>query len=219
MKAAIILVLISYVSHTAPAYQNPDQAKADELNLKVIQLYKNGKFKDALPLARQVVELRTANPDANKINVVEAHYNLASVYEGLNSLSEALRSFQNALDINQSARPDHLSNAQILDRIGHLYELLQDYSSAVIFRARALDFRENILGKKHPDTVRSLLNTAVLYLLLGEEKKSDTLLSKFEQTKDVLARSEYENTILQMACRIRGMNHSREADRLEEIIG
>ena len=76
---------------------------------------------------------------------------------------------ERALAIREAAfGPDHLLVADALHRLGGLSIALHDDAQAKVLLERAQRIRETIYGTEHPDTIRTLVNLAILYQETGD---------------------------------------------------
>src|SRR6266404_1235025 len=203
------------------AIQNPQGVQADEMSARVIKLYREGNFNDALPLAKKVLDLRTSSLDPGNPAVVEAIYNLGAIYQALYDLQNALRQFTRALENNRTARPDDISNARLLDRIGRIYYLQRDSHKAVEPYRQALALREKNLGQDHVDVIQSVLNLALVCEGSGNHEEAEKLLQRFLQTKHLLserAQAQCEQEMLEIACALRSTGNTQGANNLETML-
>src|SRR6185437_15677443 len=78
---------------TAPASLTPEQsqllAKATSLNSKVVALYRQGKFADALPLAQEALEIRKTVLGVEHPDYAQSLHNVAAQYAGLHQYAKA----------------------------------------------------------------------------------------------------------------------------------
>src|SRR5439155_10991610 len=80
-------------------------ANAMELNAQVVKLYSEQQYKEALPLARQVVDIRQRWLLPNDTLLGSAFSNLAELYLALKKNTDAEKIFQEALAVYES-HPD-----------------------------------------------------------------------------------------------------------------
>ncbi|WP_442770013.1 tetratricopeptide repeat protein, partial [Zoogloea ramigera] len=79
----------------------PMTARADvgELNRQVVQLYQQGKYGGAIPLAQQAVAEAEANFGPDDARTATSLNNLAGLYESMGRYDEALPLYRRALAI------------------------------------------------------------------------------------------------------------------------
>jgi CHAT domain-containing protein/tetratricopeptide (TPR) repeat protein len=167
------------------------QARLDEakrLNKKVLHLYDQGKFGDAIPLAKQVLAIRNEilgekHPDyANSLNY------LALLYDEMGDYARAEPLYRQALEIRKDVLgKTHPAYANSLNNLALLYSGMGDYARAEPLLRQALEIRKDVLGEKHPDYALSLNNLAGLYRKTGDYTRAEPLYRQaLEIRKDVL---------------------------------
>src|ERR1051326_9171893 len=120
--SATIVVVIAFLSPpsvVAQAVKKPAErqltaeqhkriVEADKLNAQMIQLYQQGKSRDALPLARQALAIREQTLGASHPGITGSLNNLAVVYDDLGKYAQSLPLYERALAIREKALgPDH----------------------------------------------------------------------------------------------------------------
>jgi tetratricopeptide (TPR) repeat protein len=145
----------------------------DELNAQVDSLYGQGKFAEAVPVAKQLVEFAEKSFGADAPNVASSLNKLAVIYEEVGNLSDAEPLYQRSLRIRERVGLDNPDIAASLNNLGALYADQGKYAEAQPLYERALAIREKALDANNPDLATSLNNLGVLYDLEGRE--SDAL--------------------------------------------
>src|SRR5947207_2049220 len=121
MKAfAILLLAIAIISGAGgqlPTNERDQQlTKANELTAQVVQLYSTGKYKDALPLAQTVVDIRERLLSRDDGALGSAYSDLAEVNFQLKKDADAERLFEKALAVYEAQRPlNNIVVATMLD--------------------------------------------------------------------------------------------------------
>ena len=85
-----------------------------------------------------------------------------------------------------------------MDTLANLYESQGRYGEAETLFKEALQFRENILGKKHPDTITSLNNLAKLYITQGRYGEAELLFKESLQLRENVLEKKHPDTITSM---------------------
>jgi len=154
-------------------------AEAERLNRQVIQLYRQGKYAEAIPLAERVLqisetELGPSHPDtATNLN------NLAGLYQAQGRYAEAEPLYQRALKIRETELgPSHPDTATSLNNLAGLYQAQGRYAEAEPLYQRALKISETELGPSHPNTATSLNNLAGLYQAQGQTNLAVSYLQR-----------------------------------------
>jgi tetratricopeptide (TPR) repeat protein len=140
--AALLTCFVVFVPHAALA-QGPDEASA--LNQKVIQLYNQGRFSEALPPAQRALGMRekALGPDHREVAV--SLNSLAELYRAQGRYADAEPLYKRALAIWEKAHgPDHPEVATGLNNLALLYQAQGRYADAEPLYKRALAIWEKI---------------------------------------------------------------------------
>src|SRR5438876_10378828 len=109
LLAGILACLLAGTSHTQANPQsqqdNPDVAKAIELAVQVAQLYQQGKYTEALPLAKGCLEIREKLFTPKDEQLRTALKNLAEVDMALNRYGEARTLFDRLIKVYEVVNP------------------------------------------------------------------------------------------------------------------
>ncbi|GET38927.1 peptidase-like protein [Microseira wollei NIES-4236] len=148
---------------------------AEQLFLQVNRLYRSGQFKEATPLAEQLVALRRRQVGNAHPKVVQNLGNLAILYASQGRYDEAEQLLEEALAIDRRLGRENLSNSASFSNLALLYESLGRYSEAEKLHKEALDVRRSQFGEEHPRVAQSLGNLANSYLLQGRYNEAEPL--------------------------------------------
>jgi tetratricopeptide (TPR) repeat protein len=174
--AGLTLLLATLLSTTHSAAQ---ESRWTALNSQVSELYKQGKYADALPLAGEALKVAEAAFDPDDGRLVTAVYELATVYQVLGRYAEAEPLFQRALRIQEkSLGPDHHDVGVDLNNLANLYEDEAKYAEAEPLYQRALRIYEKTLGPEHPDVAIVLNGLAGLYDDMGKYTEAEPLFQR-----------------------------------------
>ena len=137
-----------------------DDPKA--LNKQVMELHRQGKYGEALPLAKQYVEAIGAR-HGKTIRYVSALNNFAQLLLATNQLAEAEPLMRRALAIDEkNAGPHHPDVAISLTSLAHLLYKTNRLSEAEPLLRRALAIDEKSFGTDDPKVAMRLNNLAQL---------------------------------------------------------
>ena len=126
--APAILVLLFW-SASQPLAQS---SATDELNKRVIELYRAGKFAEAIPLAQQALAIDEKALGPDHPDVATGLNNLAELYRNQGRYVEAETLLKRALAIYEKALgPDHPDVAQSLNNLARLYYDQGRYADAL----------------------------------------------------------------------------------------
>jgi len=167
-QSYFILLKANEISEIEYEKITTDLKKADNLSELASQLYQQGRYQEAIPLAHEALQIREKQLGPDHPNFAISLNNLAELYRSLGSYSEAKPLYQQALKIIEKALgPAHPDVAISLNNLALLYKSLGSYSDAEPLYQRALKINEKVLGPDHPYVAQSLNNLAVLYYSMG----------------------------------------------------
>jgi tetratricopeptide (TPR) repeat protein len=153
--------------------------EAANLNSTVVKLFGEGKFDEALPLAKRVLEIRGRLLGADDERVASAMINIAEIYDAKKKFGDAQTSFERALAIYEKRfGPNDLRVANVLDRLGPVYFNRSLDPEAERALRRAVSIKEQILGAEDAKLANSLDNLGQFYRLRGDAKKAEPLFDR-----------------------------------------
>jgi CHAT domain-containing protein/Tfp pilus assembly protein PilF len=151
-------------------------AEAEKLTQQVIQLYQQGKYNEAIPLAEQALAIRKKVLGDNHPDTATSLNNLAELYRVQGRYSEAEPLYKQALAIiKQQLGDNHPSTATSLNNLAFLYQSQGRYSEAEPLYKQALAISKQQLGDNHPLTVAILNSLAALYYSQGRYSEAEPL--------------------------------------------
>jgi CHAT domain-containing protein len=151
-------------------------AEAERLNQQVIQLYQQGKYNEAIPLAQQALAIIKQQLGDNHPLTAQSLNNLALLYYSQGRYSEAEPLYKEALAISKQQLGDnHPDTAISLNNLAELYRVQGRYSEAEPLYKQALTIIKQQLGDNHPATAISLNNLAGLYKSQGRYSEAEPL--------------------------------------------
>ena len=117
--------------------QSPEEAA--RLNEKVAQFYSQGRYQEAIPVARRLLAINEKALGPDHPNVATSLNDLAVLYDSLGDYARAEPLFKRSLAIYEKALgPDHPDVATNLNNLGMLYDSLGDYPRAEPLYKRSL---------------------------------------------------------------------------------
>ena len=151
-------------------------AQAKRLNQQAMELYQQGKYNEAIPLAEKALAIFEKVLGENHLDVATSLNNLALLYQFQGRYSESEPLYQQALAIYKAQLGDnHPSTATSINNLALLYQSQGRYSEAEPFYKEALAIWKKQLGDNHPDTAQSLNNLAELYRSQGRYSEAEPL--------------------------------------------
>jgi tetratricopeptide (TPR) repeat protein len=146
--AVLLVGFLLTVPHAAFA-QALDESAA--LTQQVIQLYAQGRFSEAMPLAQRALAIREKALGPNDPDVGVLLNNLASLYQAQGRYTDAEPLFKRSLAILEKALgPDHPELANCLKNLAQLYKDQGRYADAEPLFKRSLKIRKKRLVRIIP---------------------------------------------------------------------
>ncbi|MGO9088936.1 MAG: tetratricopeptide repeat protein [Candidatus Sulfotelmatobacter sp.] len=168
------LSLIVYVS--AASAQQGTAAEADQLAKQIDDLYQQGKYADAVPLAQRLIEIRKRTVGEDHPDYAAALNWLAQIYNAQGQYDDAEPLYKRALAIREKTLgPEHPDVGATLNALGELYYGQGKYAEAESLYKQALVIRRKALGPDHADVAESLNDLAVLYDKQGKYGEAEPL--------------------------------------------
>jgi CHAT domain-containing protein/Tfp pilus assembly protein PilF len=169
---------------------------------RVVELYRQGKLGEALPLARRSVALCHQLLGDGHQDTAEALNNLGGLLQSQGNYAEARRCYEQALAVVQRVfGTDHPNTAKDLNNLGRLLHDLGDYTAARPYLEQALAVFRRVLGEGDPNTALALNNLGGL----------------LQDQGDYAAARTYFERALTLLRRVRGEGHPETARALHNL--
>jgi TonB family protein len=199
--------------------QGAELQEAKQLNSTIIKLYNEGRYDEALPLAKRALQIREKilGPDnqlivGDLINLAELHIAKEKYGSGQELLERVVKIYEAALG------PDNPKISDILDRLA-LTNFARGYSEKTEkLYLRALSIREKSYGEESAEAGKSLARLAEYYLLKGLYKKAEDVYKRLLPIREKKAGPNNEaliETLERYACLLRKAKRQDEASQLE----
>jgi tetratricopeptide (TPR) repeat protein len=154
-------------------------ARWNELNAQAFQLYKQGKYTEAIPVELEALRVAEATFGTEHVTVAASAYLLAVLYDKQGLYPEAEPFYKRAIAVyEKSLGPDHPTVATALSDLAKLYKEQGRYTEAEPLYKRTLDIREKTLGSDHPQVASALNNLAALYDDQGRYTEAESLCKR-----------------------------------------
>lgn len=201
--------------------QTAELKEASALSESVIKLYNEGKYDEALPLAKRALEIGKNVSGPNSDSVGAASLNLAYIYMAKEKYGDAESFFNDALAIfEKSLGPDNLKISSILNRLALLQYFKGNTHKAENLYERSLAIKEKILGAENPVTIDAISELAEFYQYNGEYSKADPMYQRLVALKEKIAEQEhpeeFADALQRYACLMRKTKRGDEATQLED---
>jgi len=172
----IVGILLAMAGSLSADAQNGSVHEAEQLSAQVVQLYQEGRYQDAIPLAQQALGILEKELGLEHPDTATALNNLAELYYTTGAYAKAEPFYQRVLAIREKGLgPEHPDTATALNNLATTYQGTGAYSKAEPLFQRTLAIREKALGPEHPATAESLNNLAQLYDAIGAYAKAEPL--------------------------------------------
>jgi len=169
----------------AKATKTPEQIEADTLNAQVIQLFKEKKYKEALPLAKRCVELREKSSSVENELTAVALNNLASVFSELDKHGEAAAVRGRLLKVQEKLYgPTSVKLSDNLTKLGWERALGSDNKEAEEAFKRNLQIRETAYGADHNELLAPLYDLAMFTQRIGKYGPSISYFDRMIAVKE-----------------------------------
>ena len=182
----------------SPAQQDP-LAEATALNQQVLELYRQGKYTEALGAARRALELREKALGPNNVVVASSLFQLAGVYLAMGDYAPIGPLVLRALKIREEFfGADSLSFAKALNNVAVFYQKMGQVRQAEELLERALKIVESGKGTDGADVALALGALAAVYQDEGKyEQAEEKYLQALELWKKTLG-EQHQNVALSL---------------------
>jgi tetratricopeptide (TPR) repeat protein len=155
------------------------EARWNEVNAQALQLYKQGKYAEATPVAQEGLRVAEATFGEAHVTVAASAYLLANLYYEQRRYAEAEPLYKRSLAIYEKVDgPDHPTVAHILNNFAFMYSKQSRYAEAEPLYKRSLAIYEKALGPDHVDTALELNNLGMLYKDEGRYAAAEPLYQR-----------------------------------------
>jgi tetratricopeptide (TPR) repeat protein len=180
LTATVVLV------GTLPAMGEPQSVDDPAaLRRQVSGLHGQGKYDEAVPLARRYVVVARQKHGEEHAEFATAIACLANVYRALDRMAEAEPLYQRALAIREKAlAADHPLVAASLNSLAELYRAQGRHVEAEPLYKRSLAVDEKMLGPDHPAVAQAVYNLARLYREQGRTAEAEQLMKRALAIRD-----------------------------------
>lgn len=176
----LLSIPVKGIAQQQPAtYTTEQQAglkEADRLNEQVLNLYQEGKYTTALPLAERALAIREKILGKLHPDVATSLNNLGLLYDAQGNYQQAELLYLRSLAIIEKLLgKEHRNVATSLNNLATLYQAQGKYSQAEPLLQRSLGILEKILGNEHRDVATILNSLALMYDAQGKYLQAEPL--------------------------------------------
>jgi tetratricopeptide (TPR) repeat protein len=193
------LLLIALVALREPVVaanlSRADQAKLSSLQQKIEELYRAGKYGEAIPVAQNALKLVETTIGSERPETAVACDKLGELYRKNGEYAKAKPLCERGLEIREKVLgPEHPGTATSLNNLALLYDEMGNYAKAEPLYQRALKVREKVLGPEAPNTAESLNNLALVYYDMGNYAKAEPLYQRALNIREKTLGPEHPDT-------------------------
>ena len=164
---------------SSPGSERPEElslAEASQLTQQALELYQQGKYSEAIPLAKRALEIRQEVLGEEHLDVASSLNNLAFIYFRQGRYAKAEPLYLQALALRKKLLDqDHHDVAGSFNNLALLYKSQGRYAEAEPLYRQALALLKKLFGQDHPHVARSLNNLATLYESQGRYSEAEPL--------------------------------------------
>ncbi|MFH0887723.1 MAG: tetratricopeptide repeat-containing protein kinase family protein [Planctomycetota bacterium] len=169
------------------------------LFLSTITLYNQGKYREAIPIAKIILKETEGKRGKDHPDTAVSLNNLAALYYANGDNASAKPLFKKALVITEKALgTDHPYTAVSLNNLAALYYANGNNASAKPLFKKALVITEKALGTDHPDTAVSLNNLAMLYQDKRDYTLAEPLLKRALEIREKTLGADHPDTAVSL---------------------
>jgi CHAT domain-containing protein/tetratricopeptide (TPR) repeat protein len=195
LRVLALLLSAVLIAGALPAWTQNADNDLSALNARVVQLYRQGKYAEALGVAEGAVraaELRHG-PDHPELGTLRN--SLGALYRALGRHEEAEAEFKRGLEIAEKVfGPDHPNVGAALTNLAGLYEDLGRYAEAEPLFKRDIAISGKALGPGHVAVGGGLNNLAALYQRQGRYEEAEPLYRRALGIFEAVLGSEHADT-------------------------
>jgi len=186
---AMSLVLLLLLLATPLAAQ---EARWKELNGHAVQLYRQGKYSEAISAAEEAVKIAEDTFGPEHPNTLISLNNLGTLYKLQGRYADAEPLFKRILASKEKALgPESIEVAAAMNNLGIVYYEQGRYAQAEPLYQQALAIKQKALGPESADVALSESNLAELYRAEGRNAEAEPLLKQALATRQKLLGPEH----------------------------
>ncbi|AKG24363.1 tetratricopeptide repeat family protein [Calothrix sp. 336/3] len=159
--------------------QLAELAEVERLYKQGIPLYQQGRYSEAIPLAKKALAIREKVLGREHPDVAATLNHVAELYRLMGNYDQAEPLYVRSLTIREKVfGREHPDVATTLNNLGLLYQAQGNYSKARPLFVRSLEIYEKAFGREHSHVATSLNNLALLYESQGNYSEAESLYLK-----------------------------------------
>lgn len=160
----LLLAIVLLTNNFKSPQETPELQEATTLTASVVKLFNQGKYEEALPLAKRALQIREKALPRTDQRVADSLTNLGEIYIGKEDYRAARDTFKRLLQVlEERFGPEDLRLASTLDRLAPLQYRAASLDDAEEAFKRALALREKALGSDNEEVARAAFAIADFY--------------------------------------------------------
>ncbi len=217
--AALLMLII--VACGFAQNESPELVQSRELNSRVIKLYAEAKYEEALPLAKQALALREKALGPNHEDLIPLLTNLGELQRARRKPADARPYSERALAIaEKSFAPTDIRIAHLADKLGLIAYEQRQYKDAAGFFEHSLQIKQKT-QVSNDELAPTLNNLAEIYRLLGDYAKAEPLYAQLVSIREKLPGKDgvdLERAVDGYVTTLLALKKTAEADALQERV-
>ena len=181
-----LLFVNSFNSQDPVAQEPPELQEASTLSESIVKLFNQGKYDEALPLAKRALEIREKLLPRVDPRISSSLTNLGEIYLARKDYKPAKETFQRLLQIQEEVfGPEDVNLAFTLDRLALLHFAARNARETEAAYKRALALREKSLGPDDPQVAQSWFNLGEYYRF---ERRLEPAMESYRRALNIYGR-------------------------------
>ncbi len=222
--ASLICLTYCPISLASPRIQDPagsELVEATRLTASVVELFRQGQYEKALPLAKRALEIREKAHGDDDERLRTVRMNLAEVYIALRRLDDAKGLVERVIKSYDQSAQTQPQMAETLERMASIQIGLGYRGRAEELYERAIEINEKAFGIEHRKVGASLFKLAEFYQFTGAFQKAEPLYRRVvlirEKTSSPKEAEELWEARDRLACVLHKLNRKDEALKVEDL--
>jgi TonB family protein len=170
-KLTLIIILLAVYSVSA---QTDDKETLKQLNQNLVAAHSQGKYDEALKIARQTLDLSVKLFGAESVETAIAYKNVGVIYQEKMKFRESIENLEKSLAIYQKLdgqNGKYLAGAH--EALAISYSFAEKKKEAEENYIKSLEWNEKVFGRDSKETLGSILSMARFYAAAGDLDNSD----------------------------------------------
>lgn len=199
--------------------KSPELTEAERLNARVVHLYGEKKYEEALPLAERALAIREEKLGGEHMLVAISLTNLAGIYVSKEKYGAAQKLYERALGIYGKNPAPYLQKIRAVnDTLSLLYRKDREFDKLEKLLVNDLALKEKHFGLEHDEVIKSLFLLGKFYEVREDYGKAEPVVRRIlSLTEKQQGREDFDTVaaMRRLACLLNKMDKTKEAKSLE----